>query len=108
MNLLQQLETAFASEFTLAVEPRKNKVKHKPWESKQSKADVKYRDLLTGKQMTTGEIARTFGYSPMGCLTSLYRLEQRGKIKRVGTAPRVNGYKNIPGRGSIIWTWCED
>lgn len=74
-----------------------------PWKAREHKATAKYEALFTAGSLTTSEIANALGYSHMGCLSSLYKLEKRGRIKRIGIKERP---PNAPrGRGQIIWSW---
>ena len=78
---------------------------NKPWLSRRDKADAKFRALLKDGPKSTGEISGAFSYTHMGCLTSLYRMEKRGLVKRVGSRPRDGG---IGGRGQILWAWAGE
>lgn len=69
------------------------------------RADERYFGLLNGREMASPEIAMALGLTCMGCLTSLYRLEKRGKIKRAGIRPRPAG--SSYGKPAILWTWVE-
>lgn len=106
MNLFDQLNKAFDSEFRV-VAPKKptRRGTNKPWLVQQNRAIKKYRDLLTGKKLTTSEISSAVGISHMGALTYLYSLEKRGFVRRAGILPRSPWQR--PGRGQIIWTWNE-
>ena len=81
---------------------QKNKT---PWVDRRRKVYEKYRALMEGTVLSTGEIAGAMGYTHMGCLTSLYKMEKRGVIKRVGSRPRDHAYG---GRGQITWTWVGE
>lgn len=72
----------------------------------QAKADGRYRLLMENNKITCAEIARKMGLSHMGCLSSLYKLEKRGLIKRVGWLPRPPDMHM--GKGSILWTWVKE
>lgn len=71
-----------------------------------ARADARYALLLTGKELSTTEIAAAFGNSHCGTLSSLLRLEERGKVKRVGERPRAPGV--LRGRGATVWTWVAN
>lgn len=61
---------------------------------KQQKADKRYLDMLADGGLPTGTIASRLGISHMGCLNSLYSLEERKLIKR---ATKRGAHK------AIIW-----
>lgn len=69
-----------------------------------SRAEARYRLYLENNKLTTGQIAAKLGLSHMGCLCSLYDMEKRGVVERVGTIPKANG----KGRASILWTWVKE
>ena len=48
-----------------------------------AKADAKYIALLKDGPLLTSVIASRLGYSHMGCLSSLYSLEERKIVKRI-------------------------
>ena len=110
MNLFDQLNAAFATTFVMP--PKRSRKGHnpaptnKPWLSKQVEADARYRKLLMGKTLPTSAITDHMGITRMGGLTSLYKLEERGKVKRMGTVPRNANV--LRGRGQILWTWVDD
>ena len=72
--------------------------------SQRKKSDERYRALLQGAELTTTEIANTFGHTLSGTMCSLRKLEDRGLVERVGVAERD---PEVPrGRGPLIWTWA--
>lgn len=105
MNLFDQLNRAFDGVFVKPKKRATHAAVNKPWLVQQQRADAKYKQLLTGKTLPTGDIAQRLGLSHMGCLTSLYNLEKRGLVERVGALPRRPSYKSLGGRGQILWTW---
>ena len=106
MNLFQQLNVAAGSTFSVSVEKRKTRRGgNKPWDQRQGKTEARYRQVLEGKELTTGQIAGALDISHMGALKYLYTLEERKLVRRVGIAPRQQATRFIPGRGQIIWTW---
>lgn len=98
MKLFDQLAAAAGH-----VSKKRKKPVNKPYEARQHKADAAYRELLTGVELTTGEIAAAFGHTHCGTLSSLHKLEKRGRVVRVGTRERTSD--SPKGRGSTIWTW---
>ena len=104
MNLFDQLNAA-----TNAPRPAEKPTRrgqNKPWKALSSRIEKEYRDLLTGNPMTTGAIAAKRGLTHMGVLTSLYNMEARGVVKRVGVQPRPASMPR--GKGQIIWGLCSD
>lgn len=101
LNLLGMLTAARTQKKTVKAKPR-----NKPYLARQAKADEKYRLLLTGKELTTGEIATVFDQTHCGTLSSLYKLEARGLVTRAGVMERETG--SVKGRGSIVWTWIAN
>lgn len=103
MKLFNQLVAAANSQPT---SHSKKPSDNKPWVARRAKADAKYRELLSGKALSTGQIAGHFGYSHCGTLSSLYALEERALVRRVGIQERPNGAPH--GRGTILWTWNNE
>lgn len=68
----------------------------------QSRSDKRWKETFGGMPRTTTQLASKFGYSHMGALSSLYKLETRKQVKRVGTAPSGGN------RPVIIWQWIGD
>ena len=101
LNLLGMLTAASTQKKTVKAKPR-----NKPYLARQAKADEKYRLLLTGKELTTGEIATVFDQTHCGTLSSLYKLEARGLVTRVRTQERDSSV--CKGRGTIVWTWIAN
>ena len=71
----------------------------------QARADARYKTLLSGKNLSTTEIASKMGYAHCGTLSSLLKLEKRGLIRRTGVKERAPGVTR--GRGATVWTWVE-
>lgn len=65
-----------------------------------NKSRGRYRLVMEGRELTTGEIAAKRGITHMGCLNSLYQMEAEGLIERVGLQK-----KEGPGKATIIWRW---
>jgi len=101
MNIFDQLNV-------IASSPRKKRIyriHHSPHMVQQMAAEERYRAILAGAKVATGDIANRLGISHMGCLSTLYELEKRGRIRRAGIIARKD---NEPkGRGQILWTWND-
>ena len=101
MNIFDQLNMITSS-------PRKKRacrVYHQPHLIQQIAAEERYRAILYGAKVATGDIANRLGISHMGCLTTLYKLEKRGRIRRAGIIARKD--HEPKGRGQILWTWND-
>ena len=68
----------------------------------QARSDARWKAMLAGEPRTTTQLASKFGYSHMGALSSLYKLEKRKQVKRIGTAPSGGN------RPVILWQWIGD
>jgi hypothetical protein len=108
MGLFNQLVAAANSQpAPRSKKPSNNKPSdNKPWIARRAKADAKYRKILLGKSLTTGQIAGLLGYSHCGTLSSLHALEKRKCVIRIGTQERPVGVPH--GRGSTLWTWNNE
>ena len=65
-----------------------------------AKCQSRYRSIMEGQALTTGEIAAKQGLSHMGCLSTLYQLEKDNMIVRLGTRA-----KEGRGKATIVWGW---
>ena len=66
-----------------------------------ARSDARWKALFGDGEYTTGQLAAKRGGTHMGVLSSLYKLEKRGKIKRTGLAP-TNGNKP-----TVLWRWVN-
>lgn len=94
MNFIQQLMKA-----PVVDAPKKRQGKSTGPQAIKAKAHGRYRLIMEGNELTTGEIAAKRGITHMGCLSSLYQMESEGLIERVGTRP-TGGTKP-----TVVWRW---
>lgn len=66
-----------------------------------ARSDARWKAIFGKDTFTTGQLAAKRGCSHMGVLSSLYKLEKRGMVKRAGLAP-TNGNKP-----TILWCWAN-
>lgn len=68
----------------------------------QARSDARWKAVFAGEPRTTTQLTTKLGYSHMGGLSSLYKLEERKKVERIGTAPSGGN------RPVILWQWIGD
>ena len=79
---------------------RKKPVPPKSGPILKARSQGRYRLIMEGKTLSTGEIASIQGITHMGCLSSLYQMEKDGFIERKGLRA-----KEGKGKATILWGW---
>ena len=59
----------------------------------------RYRLIMEGNKLTTGDIASRRGITHMGCLSTLYEMEKEGLIERLGMKDSTGS------RQTVVWGW---
>lgn len=99
MNMLDAL---LAANNHIQEKKRTNPGHKRSREVLQQNSDARWKKAFGDGKHTTAKLAGKFGYSHMGALSSLYKLEERKKVKRAGTVPSSS---NKP---AILWQWVGD
>jgi hypothetical protein len=84
----------------------RKKVFNKPWLARQQQSEEKYRKLLSGKQLSTIEVAEAVSLTPIGCYQSLYKMQKRGLVVTTGRVQPEGSPESYKGKGPLIWTWA--
>ena len=98
MNMIDALRAASSAQ-----KPKRSNPGHKrSREVMQRNSDARWKNTFAGQELTTAQLACKLGYSHMGALSSLYKLEKREKVVRVGVVPSGG---NKP---AVLWKWIGD